>query len=331
MPEATSAPPTESLGKLQLGHDGDNDDSNEVEKGDACLASGSNTSTNSGNSGSSAPPPAPPSDDEDLASTIDPNGVRSLFDAQRERGNSLQRRLAGLNGLQQRLSAEHTELEAAYQTAQDDLDAAEETVRRLQGLEKELEKRFERLVETCQAQAEAEAARRVALSAEWKVTVEEIEKEQRRVHEEAVTLRAKRDALATQFRVEYAEMDKEKLFKEEREKAAEAEMAGYKGKIEELEGAFEAIDAEMRESMEVMLSYDERIARTREMLVETNSDMGELLNRAKGALEEGKEAGVEGGEGGGDGQGEGGGEKKRPVTKEELAKLQKKVKVRRKW
>jgi len=36
---------------------------------------------------------------------------------------------------------------------------------------------------------------------------------------------------------------------------------------------------------------------------------------------------VEGGEGGGDGQGEGGGEKKKPVTKEELAKLEKKVKV----
>lgn len=312
-PTTTSGPPAESLGKRQLGHHDDDDDDVDIEKEDVQGVASNSTS-------SAPPPPPPPSDDEDLASTIDPNGVRSLFDAQRERGNTLQRRLAGLDGLQQRLSAEHTELEAAYQTAQDDLDAAEETVRRLQGLEKELEKRFERLVATRQAQIEAEAARRVALSAELKVTVEEIEKEQRRVREEAEMLRAKRDALSAHLRVEFAAIDKEKSVKEEREKAAEAELAGYKAQIEELEGAFEAIDAEVKENREVMQSYDERKARTMDVLEKTNSEMDELLNKAKGAGA-GEEEEVEGAEG------EGGGKKKRAVTNEELLALQKKVKV----
>lgn len=322
--ETRAAPPTASLSKLQLEHDDDDENHDDLEGGDPCVAS-----TNTNNNSSSAPPPAPAS--EDLASTIDPNGVRRLFDAQRKRGNSLQRRLAGLNGLQQRLSAEHTQLEAAYQTAQDDLDAAEETVRRLQGLEKGLEKRFERLVETRQAQAEADAARHVALSAELKITVEEIQREQRRVHEEAAILRAKREALQAQLRVEFASIDKEKSVKEEREKALEAEMAGYKGKIVELEGAFAAIDAEVREYKEVMQSYDERKARTTEMLEKTNAGIDELLGKAKGAFA-GGEGEVEGGDGGGgDGKGEGeeGGEKKRAVTKEKLLRLQKEVKVRR--
>eukprot|EP00624_Nannochloropsis_granulata_P001082 evm.model.NODE_1488_length_24496_cov_18.726200.3 len=326
-PTITIALPTESLDKLQLEYDNDNDDNDDVQKGEAFVSSSSNTGGTGSNISSSAPPPVPPSDDCDLASTIDPNGVRGLFDEQQKRGKTLQRRLARLNGLQQRLSAEHTELEAAYQTARDDLNAAEETVRRLQDLEKELEKRFERLVETHQLHIEAEAAQRVALSTELKVTVEEMEKEQRRVHEEAATLRAKRHALAAQLRVEFAEIDKEKLVKEEREKAAEAEIAGYKGNIEELEGAFEAMEVEIKERRVMMHKYDELNERTRKLLAETNSGMDALLKRAKGAFEERKETGEEGGNDGGDGGDERGGEKKGTVTTHDLTRLQKKLKV----
>ena len=199
------------------------------------------------------------------------------------------------------MNAEHSALEATYQTSQDDLNAAEETVRRLQGLEMELEKRFECLVETHQLHIEAEAAQRVVLSTELKVTVEEMEKEQRRVHEEAATLRAKRHTLAAQLRVEFAEVDKEKLVKEEREKAAEAEIAGFKGNIEELEGALEAMEVEMKERRVMMHEYDERTERTRKLMAETNSGMDALLKKAKEVFEERKETGEEGGNDGGDG------------------------------
>jgi len=295
-----------------------------MRKGEAFVASRGNTSSNTT---SSAPPPVPPSDDEDLAYTIDPNGVRGLFDVQQKRGKTLQRQLARLSGLQQRLSAEHTELEAAYHTAEDELNAAGETVRRLQGLEKELETRFERLVEAHQLRIDAEAAQRVALSTELKVTVEEMENEQRRVHEEAATLRAKRHALETYLRMEFAEIDKERLVKEDREKAAEAEIAGYKGNIEELEGAFEAMEVEIKERNLVTQEYDERTERTRKLLSKTNSCVDALLKRAKGAFEERKDTGGEGGNDGGDEWDEKKWEKKRMVTKHDLARLQKKVKV----
>ncbi|TFJ85658.1 hypothetical protein NSK_003166 [Nannochloropsis salina CCMP1776] len=124
---------------------------------------------------------------------------------------------------------------------------------------------------------EAEAARCSARSKRLQALVEEFQAEQNRVYERRESLRAQRDNLATQVRSELAAVDKITSEKKVKEQAQETQTAIYKEQLEELDRAFEVMNAEMKD-LDCKLQADEkRIALSRERLAQSNFQISHMM------------------------------------------------------
>lgn len=229
--------------------------------------------------------------------------IRLLFWKEHSRGRVLQRGLEGLTALHARLTTEKATAEAGFQAAQHKAATTEETLRRLKSLQEELERRFNDLMDKRQAEAEAEAAKRASVTAELQATVEDIQAEQLRVQEEFAALRAKREAYLTQLREEMAVADKEGAAQEKESKVAEAEVAGQRAQLEELEGAFAAMETERTEQEAALKGYLEEIAEGQQQMEACDAKMLALTAAMEaqapqqGEQEQADEAKQEGGAG----------------------------------
>lgn len=260
--------------------------------------------------------------------SMDMGEVRRLFFKQTQRANILLCRQTKLDSLYQRMHKKHLNLENDSSTAETELETVQDSLQRLQGLEKKLERRYENLIENRQSEMEAEAARCSARSKRLQALVEEFQAEQNRVYEKRESLRAQRDNLATQVRSELAAVDKITSEKKVKEQARETQMAIYKEQWEELDKAFEGMNAEMKD-LDCKLQADEkRIALSREHLAQSNSKISHMMREGNEMESEfdkrsGSDVNMETSR-------EGSKEtNKNVLTEGDLARLQKKVKVRK--
>lgn len=260
--------------------------------------------------------------------SMDMGEVRMLFFKQTQRANILLWRQTELDSLYQRMHKKHLNLENDFSTAETELETVQNSLQRLQGLEKKLEKRYENLIENRQSEMEAEAARCSARSKRLQALVEEFQAEQNRVYERRESLRAQRDNLATQVRSELAAVDKITSEKKVKEQAQETQTAIYKEQLEELDRAFEVMNAEMKD-LDCKLQADEkRIALSRERLAQSNFQISHMM-REGNEMESGfdKRSGYDVNmERSREGSKE---TNKNVLTEGDLARLQKKVKVRK--